>query len=486
MTTFSQYQLNVFDFISNGKGNAVINAVAGSGKTFTIVNALSKIDICNKVLFLAFNKHIVTELKNRISQSNVSINTLHAQGMSIIRYNMPKAYLNADKISNYIKTVFNDWNIDESIVDGYQNRIKKLIDLAKLNLISNEDDLLDVAIKHDIEILNGEIHHALNVLNETNKDKSCFDFTDMVYWPIQFSLPAYKFDFVFIDECQDLSICQQKLMLSLIKPNGRFIAVGDPNQCIYGFAGSDTESFNKLVNMPNTIQLPLSITYRCAKEITKLAQTIVPSIQYHENAIDGIVRNGKLNEIESNDLILCRVNKSLISLCIKFLSENKKAYVKGKDIGANLSNMLKRTKKTNMDKAMEHLHNDKTKLINKLKSKGLDAKDIDTNPQVISFTEKLDCLEVLSDGLATVKAVIDRIEKIFSDNSNGICLSSVHKAKGLEADRVFIIEPKQMPAKWAKQDWQKEQELNIYYVAITRAKKELIFIEESEFTTYEK
>ena len=62
--------------------------------------------------------------------------------------------------------------------------------------------------------------------------------------------------------------------------------------------------------------------------------------------------------------------------------------------------------------------------------------------------------------------------------TDGVLLSSIHKAKGLEADRVFLIEPEgaPVPHPMAKQDWEIEQEWNLRYVAITRAKKELIYV----------
>ena len=55
----SKYQRAVYIYIEKGKGNAVIDAVAGSGKSTTIVNALKLIPKNKRVLFLAFNKAIV-------------------------------------------------------------------------------------------------------------------------------------------------------------------------------------------------------------------------------------------------------------------------------------------------------------------------------------------------------------------------------------------------------------------------------------------
>jgi superfamily I DNA/RNA helicase len=55
-------------------------------------------------------------------------------------------------------------------------------------------------------------------------------------------------------------------------------------------------------------------------------------------------------------------------------------------------------------------------------------------------------------------------------------LSTIHKAKGLEADRVFLLEPKLIPSKFAEKKWQKEQEQKLLFVAYSRPRMELIFI----------
>lgn len=483
-TQFSQYQQAIFDFLIEGQGNAVINAVAGAGKTFTIVNALSLIPADKKVLFLAFNKHIVTELQGRLQGiSNVEVATLHSFGNKVVRSNL-KSFMDADKVKKYIDNQIPYWRIPDELVEGYANKVRRLVELAKLSLVNSEPELFKLAFKHGIEVLSTEIENALQTLEATDRNNRSFDFTDMIYYPIRFNLNCTQYDFVFIDECQDLSTCQQELMKKTLKPNGRFIAVGDPNQCIYGFAGSDTASFQKLVNLPNTIQLPLSLTYRCSKKVVELAQTIVPQIKALDSAPEGVVRyNGKVVEMQSEDLILCRMNAPLISLCIKLLKNNIKAFVKGKDIGLNLINMLKKTKKSKVADALTILWNERSKLVEKLVRKGMSQTDAEHSNFIITYVDKLEAIEALSENAQSVAEVISRINSIFSDESAGVCLSTIHKAKGLEADRVFIIEPKCLPAPWVKQEWEVEQENNLAYVAYTRAKQELVFVPENEFTT---
>ncbi len=77
-----------------------------------------------------------------------------------------------------------------------------------------------------------------------------------------------------------------------------------------------------------------------------------------------------------------------------------------------------------------------------------------------------------------VDELCKKIEELFSTTKSGVTLSTVHKAKGLENDRVFILRPDLLPLKRENQQpWEKMQELNLKYVAITRAKKALFFVE---------
>jgi superfamily I DNA/RNA helicase len=111
------------------------------------------------------------------------------------------------------------------------------------------------------------------------------------------------------------------------------------------------------------------------------------------------------------------------------------------------------------------------------------AKAKDDEAKMAAIQDKTDCVMCLIDGLdeldRTIPALIAAIEQIFSDaNTVGVTLATIHKAKGLEADRVFWLNRSKCPSPWARQDWQQQQEANLCYVAATRAKRELVLIEE--------
>lgn len=524
----SKYQQKIYDFITNGNGNAVVSAVAGSGKTSTLLGSLGLIPKNKKVLFLAFNKSIAKELSERIpSEShNIHVKTVHGYGMSSLLQDLSvdvfagkytkmlrdvMEFLQKDDLeilkeysfkTEEMKLVY-DMQIDfeqEEIENpqGYLSRVTQLCDLGRLNLINTNDrdkgidELNEIAKKHDVQLVNGECYRAWNLIKMGIAYTSKIDFTDMVFLPIVFNLNVRQYDMVFIDECQDLNACQRTLMMKAIKSNGgRFVAVGDPHQAIYGFAGADSDSFKKLTQIPNTIQLPLSVCYRCGTEIIARAKSIIPHIEAFEGAKAGQVDyNADLTKISDDDMILCRQTYPIVRLCLKLLSEGRKAKIMGGDIGRSIIKMIEDTKRKREEWTMQNvfsrLYSELDKVVNNIvkKEKITVSEAKETNTYAVA-KERIMVIEMLSRGLDNPQDVIEKIDSIFGDDSKGgITLSTIHKSKGLEADRVFIIHPELMPSKYAEQDWEIEQEENLRYVAYTRAKSYLGFISKSIFDAW--
>ena len=485
----SKYQQKIYDFIEFGEGNAVIDAVAGSGKSTTIVNSLKLIPTDKNVLFLAFNKAIVEELKIKVGDlPNVEIKTLHSLGAS----NIMRSF-NCKIDANKYKTFINEGlkfghfvpkqDLDAEEFSEYKSNILKLVDLIRVNLCTSFEEAEDLALKHDLFIQDNELEIVSKAIKYGKRETSKIDFTDMIYFPNIKNIRMQHYDWVFIDECQDLNAAQRKMFLQCVEPeSGRFIAVGDPRQSIYGFAGADVKSFNLLKAIPHTIELPLSVCYRCDSSIITLAQSLVPQIESKDGAPEGKVdMNASIKDVQDGDMILCRVTAPLTSLCMKYIADGVKAYIKGKDIGANLINMIKRTNRTNIQEAQKIFQKELAKIAYKIsKAQSCSISDAKENNQYTYYADKVQAIEVLSEGLSQTRQLIARIESIFSEgNKAGICLSTIHKAKGLESDRVFIACPDKLYNPRAMRvEWMAVQETNLVYVAYTRAKHHLGFIQD--------
>jgi superfamily I DNA/RNA helicase len=92
--------------------------------------------------------------------------------------------------------------------------------------------------------------------------------------------------------------------------------------------------------------------------------------------------------------------------------------------------------------------------------------------QANNLEDRYDCLLVISGNCNSVGEIHAEIKRIFSNQDEGITLSTVHKAKGLEADNVYVLATERMPHPKATN---MEEERNICYVAITRAKQNLFY-----------
>lgn len=482
----SKYQKAIYNEIEFGTHNICVNAVAGSGKTTTSVQALSLIPSTAISVFLAFNKAIVEELKTRVKSPNAEIKTLHSAGFQVLMYTY-RSKLNNYKYRKFLndslylltKEITIDTNAEDT--NQYKNRVLKILDLARVNLAYDDATIEAIADKHEISVELDEVSVVKKLMDWGKNVYKEVDFTDMIWMPVVKDLKIKQYDFVFVDEAQDLNNCQRELMLKMIKPNGgRFIAVGDPKQSINGFCGADIESFTKLANLPNTITLPLSVCYRCGKNIIESAKEIIPYIEASENSIDGEVRTvTDLTEVKESDMILCRVSAPLVSICMRFISHGRPAYVKGKEIGSSLINLVKKTKQEDLMLMFDLLANELYKISLKIsKTEGVSVEEAKDDYAYIAFADKIECLRILSFGCSNSKDLMVRIEELFKDNSKGICLSTCHKSKGLEADNVYIIAPDKLPLKRCMNvAWKAEQEMNLKYVSITRAKKVLNWVD---------
>lgn len=490
----SVFQKDIYKYISSGNGNLVISAKAGSGKTTTIIKSLDYLNKKDKVLFIAFNKSIVSELKERIKNPNVKIFTLHGLGYTIICNNNEgkKIIIDEFKYKHYINDVLSEnvltCDLTPKQYESYVNNILKLVDLGRMYMCYNVNGIEEVANKYSIDVINDECKIAMDAIWWGEDTPTVIDFTDMIYLPIILRYKPLKYDVIYLDEAQDANIAQRELMLKCIKQGGRFIAVGDEKQCIYGFAGSSEDSFNVLSNLPYTKTLPLSVCYRCSKNIIRFVNKIEKNITYAPNAKEGEVNfNCMISDIKDNDMVICRNTYPLTVLYNKLLLLGKRVSIKGVDIGHNLINLIQQTGAEQIistkecDGLIDRL---KTKLENLIKDLSVKHNLVESEANELNkvsiLRDKINSIQVLALDLNTVDELILKIESIFSDESNGIILTTIHKSKGLESDNVYILAPELMPSKSAKTEVEKQQEINLMYVAFTRPKNKLGFIKKGE------
>ena len=476
----STYQQNLVDAIRDKSGgNLVVEAVAGSGKTFIIVYSLRFTH--GDVTFLAFNKAIATTLKRK-APGHVNCSTIHSLGFSAINKAFPyRPEVDERKKLGIAKEMFPD-DKDAALRNGLVNLASKcqntLTDPSDIYAVSDLIDRYSIDFNGNEESVNNEaraISALPHLLKECQSRKTVVDYDDMIWLPIVLNLPIPKHDWVFVDEAQDLNASNLALILRAVKSNGRVVVVGDRNQSIYGFRGADTNAIPNLIEGLQAKVMPLSITYRCPISHVKLARQLVPQLESAPWAEEGeIIENLPKDRATAimidGDLIMCRTNAPLISLCYELIKMGKKATIQGRDIGQGLIQMIDKLKPKDIDDLLEKLETYRYREMAKLAKSGREH-------SIQALEDKCDCIFALTEGMDNLSELRARIENIFTDNQTGIILSSVHRAKGLEADHTFILRPDLMPFPKATKQEDIQQEYNIMYVALTRAKKSMVFID---------
>lgn len=493
MINFSKDQNNFFNWVENDNGNVILEAVAGSGKTFTILKSIE--NITSSVCLLAFNKKMAEEFKEKIitneklkNHPHLVPSTFHSIGFSALK-NCYSFYIKLD--DNKVKKITKEFAAENNDFKEYIPGVISLVSMAKNRAIGIESSFDDFEAWRDIidtfQIdfpfdfsYEKAIKFAKIVLNKSNNTTKIIDFDDMIYLPLKRQIEMKQYDWVFIDEAQDTNPSRRLLAKKLLKDNGRFVAVGDRHQSIFGFTGTDNDSLDKIANEFNTTYLPLTTSFRCPRSVIKHAKGWVKHIEPHTQALTGFVEtidydnlyNSFLNKEYKDISILCRYNSHLVSLCFNLIKNGYPAKIEGRNIGENIKKLALRWKQINTLNQLENKLNDyliketNKALLNEQETRAEQIKDQVETLFVIIERARLKNITYISD-------LTLMIEEIFDDNisnKNLITLSTVHKSKGMEWKYVYILGREQfMPSKYAKYQWQKDQEKNLIYVSITRA-----------------
>jgi hypothetical protein len=260
---------------------------------------------------------------------------------------------------------------------------------------------------------------------------------------------------------------------------------------IYGFAGADTASISTIIERAQAVTLPLSICYRCPVLPIHLAQQVYPAIQPSPTAergtVEVIAQADFLRQVQPDTggcAVIGRCTAPLVSLCLKLLQQGKKAKVRGRDIGSGILDIitrLKKAKRFHFSALLDLLDEYRDAQLEILGAKpdnemAIDA-FLDKVETVVAFHQAY-CTEAQQqDTSTTVEGFEAYINDFFSDEDERKCIlfSTIHKAKGLEFNVVYVL-PEKVPHPLAKNAWQYEQELNAEYVLLTRAKRAMYFI----------
>lgn len=483
MVKLDEYKQAIVNEYRSTNRNIFVSATAGSGKTFTLCKLADITSSIKSSIFLAFNKSIAEELGRRLP-NNVKASTLHSCSLSALCKAFSLDFrLNDSKNFSLAKEKMDFKGIHPKRIPGIIMKVCKLYDLMRFNLVPDNIEAVialgerygeeadEELAKRAIELRSLNLRIADNYFLNNGGGKLPIDFTDMLYYATRYiDIKDFKqYNVVMLDECQDISPLQFEVVKMCKTPRGRLIAVGDEKQSIYSFMGSNLDSLQAIKNSPNTVTLPLSMTYRCAESIVDEACKVFHGgIVAAPGAPKGLVGKGTIYEAREGDFILCRNNAPLVDAFISLIRNGKKCSIIGKEFGDQLVSLI-----DSVDDIFD-LEKILLDLEEKLSKKGL--KNPTKTEAYDKVNEKVNVLLSLYEYFGSLDKVRSVIYDIFVENaSRGIILSTIHKSKGLEADRVFFLEPGLIPSKYAVTELAVYAEKCLKFVGITRARKELIY-----------
>ena len=287
-STFNEAQMQA---INHFKGPALVLAGPGSGKTTVITHRTKKLIEeygvnPSNILVITFTKAAATEMQNRFTQLMdgkyypVSFGTFHAVYFKILKY----AYnysadniLREEKKIEYIKEIIGKLHLEIEDLNDFIREVAGEISLVK-------GEMIDLANYYSKNCPDESFRKLYKMYNERLVRENVVDFDDMltmcyellVKRPDILKMWQDKYQYILIDEFQDISRIQYEVIKLLAKPQDNIFIVGDDDQSIYRFRGAKPEiMFQFKKDYEQASQIILSTNYRSTKEIVNLSMRLI-------------------------------------------------------------------------------------------------------------------------------------------------------------------------------------------------------------------
>ena len=476
--TPTEEQVSIVSAARETSDNLAVIARAGAAKTSTLIliaEALPETDI----LCLAFNKAIATEMQERLPP-NCEAKTLHGLGYKAWwQFIRKPCKVDDGKIYNLLRAQIERLQ-DDDRKDAYESMAETLDFIRQGKnagylpdnfkghwkpLLSDEDFF--EALPMEPSFLQIQLIKDVSAASFRLALDGQLDFADMILCPALCAVPWPTPSLTLVDEAQDLSALNHHMLKKIVK-NRRLIAVGDPCQAIYGFRGADTQSISNMQKKFDTQELKLTISFRCAKEITKNARWRAPDMRSPEWATQGEVRRPlewSADALCDGDAIICRNNAPLFRMAIRLIIAGRLPEIAGKDIGKSIMKLMKKLGRDNLERlaALDAVDEWEQKELNRARD-GAKAVIHDQAEIMRIMIEK-------TDDLGAAKAYLQHLLQ----RDGRIYLMTGHKSKGLEFDNVWFLDQHLCQIKH-------DQDANIKYVIETRAKESLTYVSSDSFS----
>ena len=366
-----------------------------------------------------------------------------------------------------------------------------------------------------------EITSTLKILDTKSRQQfetqGVIDFTDMLW--ITFNKLKYDnwevpywalYTNIYCDEVQDFSNIQLNFLKFIKRTKGRYVFIGDFHQAIYNFAGANAQAFNQIPKMFAPVEtFDLPICYRCAKShLSRVNREYGIPILPCDNAPMGFVKTIDKNKIseyaKAGDMVISRKNKWIAEVVLDLARNGTPIFIEDKEMVEAIKRQILSSKCTSvgtLEKFLQKVISNYNKKLFEIVSKnvhdgGNEEERLEAVLEAVAETNsKIDntsfLLEILegylenhasSDSISKFSNFIDKLLNT-TPSPNCVRLCSIHKAKGLEATNVFVLNEAKINYDFRNSKEQNIQEKNLSYIATTRAKEGLYLVKEPSKTT---
>jgi DNA helicase II / ATP-dependent DNA helicase PcrA len=485
----------LWDELNGGASHVLVTARAGSGKSASCREGMHRMLEAKpslRVRYAVFNKTAADEFRDACP-AGADVGTVHSFGLAALR----RAFGGmVEKLKTYL--VLDETREGKNLPRYMRKSVALLVSAAK-NLRADPRDadttegrafLHEILDRFDVNSYGKPaviVGHAAAALKKSAEWTQVVDFDDMIWLPPLHGVEFPACDCLFLDEMQDWNPAQHAL-IPLMCRAGRVVAVGDPHQAIYVWRGADPESMPRLDAVLSAApgglkRLPLTITFRCPKSHVRLAQAYVPDFTARDDAPEGVVSRVAGEAFappeQAGDLVICPLNAPVIRAALKLIGRRKRAVVKGRAVGDQLVSVLRLCgeRRTCADLALAVQRWKGRELARLQDEDGADDK-------AESVCDRAAGLAAVVSSCASPAEVEPAIHTLFDEKfrHDAVNFSTVHRAKGAEAERVFFLEAH---GREPSQEWEFQQANNLQYVALTRSKSELTLVSQPSVTAQE-